>query len=258
MEPAKKSLGQYWLTDQQALEAIVDAAEIKPTDTVLEIGPGLGHLTGLLMNQAQDVIAVEFDTKLAARLEAKFAGRNLTIRQADILKFNLGDLPTAYKVVANIPYYLTGNLLQMLAGAANPPTVMVLLVQKEVAQRITAKPGQMSVLAISLQLYYRTELGVVVPAKLFNPVPKVDSQVVILQRHAKPLFHELDTKKFFRLVKAGFSEKRKMLRSSLAGGLNISKPQADSLLSSSGIAADARAQELSLKQWYKLYQHLEG
>ena len=134
---------------------------------------------------------------------------------------------------------------------------MVLLVQKEVAQRIVAKPGQMSVLAVSVQLYYQPQLGKVIPAELFIPPPKVDSQVVILKRREKPLFTGLDSNKFFKLVKAGFSERRKKLRSSLAGGLGISKEQADRLLAAAGVGSDSRAQELGLQQWYSLYRNLK-
>lgn len=256
MATPKKSLGQHWLTDSQALEAITEAAEIKQSDTVLEIGPGLGHLTQYLLDQAAHVIAVEVDETLASSLKSKFTGRNLTLHRGDILKFDLEQLPMAYKVVANIPYYLTSNLMQVLAESTNPPKMMVLLVQKEVAERLAAKAGAMSVLAVSVQLYYDVELGLKVPAKLFDPPPKVDSQAVILHRHVKPLFHDLDTKKFFRLVKAGFSERRKKLRSSLAGGLNMSREETDTLIKSAGIDPNLRAQELSLDQWYKLYKKL--
>ena len=255
MHYTKKSLGQHWLTDPQALEAIAEDAEIKRTDTVLEIGPGLGHLTEYLAGQAGHVLAVELDRRLSEELRRKFAGQKVTVHQGDILKFNLSQLPSAYKVVANIPYYLTSNLLRTLAEAPNPPKLMVLLVQKEVAQRLAAKPGDMSLLGISVQLYYDVEAGIVVPAKLFEPPPKVDSQVVVLLRHSKPVFHDLDTKKFFRIVKAGFSEKRKKLRSSLAGGLNLDREETDKLLKSAGIGPDSRAQELSLKDWYSIYKN---
>lgn len=253
MDKPKKTLGQYWLADTQALEAITESAEIKPTDTVLEVGPGLGHLTHYLASQAGHVVAVELDESLAVKLSNKFTGKNVTVHPADILKFDLGELPAAYKVVANIPYYLTSNLLRTLSESPNPPLLMVLLVQKEVSQRICAAPGRMSLLSVSVQLYYGAELGTVVPAELFEPPPKVDSQVVILRRHAKPLFHDLDTGLFFRLVRSGFSEKRKMLRSSLSGGLGISKDDTDELLISAGINGKLRAQNLSLDDWHKLY-----
>jgi len=254
MIPAKKSLGQHWLTDVEALEAISEYAEIGPKDTVLEIGPGLGHLTNYLVRQASHVIAVELDESLAAELPRRVPADNLSVVQADILEFDLTQLPIRYKVVANIPYYLTSNLMRVLSESSNPPHLMVLLVQKEVAERIAAGPGQMSLLAVSVQIYYRAELGIALQAELFIPPPKVDSRVVILTRHTKPLFHNLDTKNFFRLVKAGFSGRRKKLRSSLSAGLGIPKEQADELLVKAYISGEKRAQELSLQDWYKLYQ----
>jgi 16S rRNA (adenine1518-N6/adenine1519-N6)-dimethyltransferase len=169
MDIAKKSLGQHWLNDESALEAIAEAAEIKSTDTILEIGPGLGSLTHHLVKQAAHVIAVEVDQALVTSLPIRVPAKNLKVVQADILKFDLNELPVGYKVVANIPYYLTSNLLRVLAESSNPPSAMVLLVQKEVAQRVCAEPGQMSLLSVSVQLYYDAQLGVVVPAKLFIP-----------------------------------------------------------------------------------------
>jgi len=253
---ANKSLGQHWLDDTESLEAITEYAQIKSSDTVLEIGPGLGSLTRYLVNQARHVIAVELDQELAAQLPVRVPAGNLNVAQADIMSFNLDELPAGYKVVANIPYYLTSNLLRRLAEAANPPKLMVLLVQKEVAERICAAPGQMSLLGVSVQLYYRAELGMVVSRKLFAPPPKVDSQAVILTRHTKPLFKELDSQKFFQLVKAGFSERRKKLRGSLSGGLGISKAEADQLLEKAGINGDLRAQNLTLQEWHNIYKQL--
>ncbi len=253
---ADKSLGQHWLDNVEALEAITEYAEIKPTDTVLEIGPGLGSLTRYLVRQARHVIAVEFDSELALKLPERISAKNLTVVQADIMEFELDELPIGYKVVANIPYYLTSNLLRRLAEAANPPHLMVLLVQKEVAERLCAQPGQMSLLSVSVQLYYAAGLGIGVSKELFAPPPKVDSQVVILIRHPKPIFKELDTQKFFQVVKAGFSERRKKLRSSLSGGLGLSKEQTDQLLKRAGIDGDLRAQNLTLDQWHKIYKHI--
>ncbi len=267
MSITKKFLGQHWLTDIEALEAIAEAAEIKSTDTVLEVGPGLGHLTHQLIQQAAHVVAVELDKDLAANLEKNLSkhispdcrarpckGGRLTVVQGDILQFDLTELPAGYKIVANIPYYLTSNLLRVLSESTNPPALMVLLVQKEVAERICTPVGQMSLLSVSVQLYYGAELGLVVPAKLFVPPPKVDSQVVILRQHAKPLFRELDGQKFFQIVKAGFSGRRKKLRSSLAAGLGVSKGQADELLRGAKIDGNLRAQNLSLQDWHRLYK----
>jgi 16S rRNA (adenine1518-N6/adenine1519-N6)-dimethyltransferase len=253
MELPKKSLGQHWLEDESALKKISESIYISSDDTVLEIGPGLGALTKYLVKKAKKVIAVELDETLAARLNSVVPADNLEIIAQDILKFDFATLPHNYKVVANIPYYLTGNLLRVLISSTNPPKSMVLLVQKEVAERIAAKPGNMSMLAVSVQLYYEAELSDVVPAAAFHPAPKVDSQIVVLKRRLKPLFPNLNTQKFFRIVKAGFSEKRKKLRSSLSGGLGISKAEADELLNSADINLDLRAETLSLQQWYKIY-----
>lgn len=247
----KKSLGQHWLNDELALKSICEVAELEPDDTVLEIGPGQGSLTKHLVKKTKKVVAVEIDTALATKLPK---APNLEIVQQDILKFDLTILPTNYKVVANIPYYLTSNLIRVLSESTKPPSLMVLLVQKEVAERIAAQPGQMSVLAVATQLYYQPKLGQIVPARLFVPPPKVDSQVIILGRQPELLFPNIDIKKFFRIVKAGFSERRKKLRSSLAGGLGLSKERVDELLKQAKINPDARAQELSLEQWHSLYQ----
>lgn len=250
---AKKSLGQHWLNDRLALESIIEAAELDSDDTVLEIGPGLGSLTRKLVKRAGSVVAVELDPELAKRLRTEIAAENLEIIEADILAFDISQLPKDFKVVANIPYYLTSHLLRVLTESSNAPSKMVLLVQKEVAERIAAEPGRMNLLAVSAQLHYQPKLGEVVHAELFDPPPKVDSQVIILGRRPQPLFTELDNQKYFRLVKAGFSEKRKKLRSSLSGGLGIDKVEADQLLKAANIKPDVRAQELSLEQWHELY-----
>ena len=256
----KKSLGQHWLTDKTTLESICSSAGLAPDDTVLDVGPGLGHLTELLVPRVKRVVAVEKDEKLAKNLphhishlsEERPLKDGLGVVIGDILEFDLNQLPRSYKVVANIPYYLTSNLLRKFSESSNPPTSMTLLVQKEVAERICANPGQMSILAVSVQLYYECKLGQVVPARLFTPPPKVDSQVVMLNRRPKPLFMGLDTAKFFKIVKAGFSEKRKKLRTSLAGGLHITKEEADSTLKKDGINPNLRPQQLSLEDWYRL------
>lgn len=247
-----KSLGQHWLKDRLILEAIADSAAIQPTDTILEIGPGLGTLTSVLLSRAKEVVAVEYDGDLAARLPGQFPGKNLHVFHNDILQFDLTELPADYKVVANVPYYITSKIVQLLSEAANPPSLAVLLVQKEVAERLAARPGDMSILAVSAQLYHEVELGTLVPAAYFTPPPKVDSQVVVLRRREQPLFPELESKQFFRVVKAGFSAKRKKLRSSLSGGMAISKPEAEKLLSTAGIDPDVRAESLSLEEWARL------
>jgi len=248
----RKSLGQHWLNDKTALTEICRAGEISVDDVVLEVGPGQGSLTRLLVAQAKKVIAVELDDGLAKNLTHQVSADNLQIVSQDILGFDLNQLPIDYKVIANIPYYLTSHLIRRLTSAENPPKKIVLLIQKEVAERICAKPGQMSLLSVSAQLHYDCSLGIIVPAKLFEPPPEVESQVVIMDRRIQPLFIELDEKAYFRVVKAGFGERRKMLRSSLSGGLGISKEQADQLLAKADMDGGRRAQELSLQDWHKL------
>lgn len=283
----KRSLGQHWLHDVGALEAMAEAAEIIKGDDILEVGPGLGTLTEILLGRGTNVTAVEFDKELAEDLNARFrhSGRDpefrkknkdriisqaendnkvspcnrvtpckgkLQVVNEDILRFDLTKMPKNYKVCANIPYYLTSNLIRTLLESPNPPSVMALLIQKEVAERIVAEPGQMSILSVSVQFYAEATLKEVVPAELFTPPPKVDSQIIQIKRREAPLFPDIDSKKFFQLVKAGFSEKRKQLRSSLSGGLHISKAEADELLKKANIPPTARAQELYLDQWHQI------
>lgn len=251
---AKKSLGQHWLDDDISLEAMCVAADIREGDRVLEIGPGTGELTNKLLSHGAKVIALEIDERLHAELRQRF-GNNSSFQliAGDIRTFDLTELDAPYKIVANIPYYLTSHLLRILSESTNPPTKAALLVQKEVAERVVAEPGDMSLLSVTAQFYWQVSLGAVVPKELFTPPPKVDSQALVLNRRIEPLF-AVDEQQFFRLVKAGFSARRKKLRSSLAGGLRLGKPDIEQLLQSAEISADARAQELSLDKWHQLYQ----
>lgn len=247
-----KSLGQHWLKDRTILQQIVASGALQSTDTVLEIGSGLGTLTSELLRHAHDVVAVEYDRELARKLPGQFPGKRLTVIHENILDFDLDQLPYGYKVVANVPYYITSKIVEKLMTAANKPSVAVLLVQKEVAERIAAKPGNMSILAVSAQLYAKAELGIVVPAAYFTPPPKVDSQVVILTTRLAPLVATEDERALFRVVKAGFAAKRKKLRSSISAGLAITKLEAEELLRHAGIDPDLRAEELSLDDWHRL------
>ena len=250
--PTKKELGQHWLTDRFILSEIADAADIRPEDTVLEIGPGLGTLTSELLKRAHEVIAVEFDSDLARKLPGQFPGKRLTVNNADILSFDLSELPKGYVVVANVPYYITSKIVHKLMTADNKPRIAVLLVQKEVAERIAAEPGDMSILAVSAQMYAQAQLGIEVPKQFFTPPPKVDSQVIVLTTRQDPLVGKDTEARFFRMVKAGFSAKRKKLRSSLAGGLGIDKTTAETMLTAAKISPDARAESLSLDDWLRL------
>lgn len=252
MTAPKKSLGQHWLHNREVLSQIADAAKLTDTDTVLEIGPGLGTLTSELLRRANKVVAVEFDEALADKLPAQFPGKNLEVIQSDILHFDLSQLPAGYKVVANVPYYITSKIVQLLMTAKNKPATTVLLVQKEVAERLAAGPGDMSILAISAQSFAEVALGITVPAEYFTPPPKVDSAVVILKTRPEPIFKDIPEKDFFRVVKAGFSAPRKKIHSSLAGGLGISKQKAQDLLEKSNINPELRAENLSLDDWVRL------
>jgi 16S rRNA (adenine1518-N6/adenine1519-N6)-dimethyltransferase len=272
---ARKSLGQHWLQDQDTLEAMAEAAAVQAGDTVLEIGPGIGTLTATLLEHGADVIAVEFDEILAQTLPqnvphhvsedfadntgqapADFIRGHLQVVQSDILKFDLTSLPADYKITANIPYYLTSNLLRVISETPNPASRGALLVQKEVAQRVTAAPGRMSILGVSMQSYWEVSAGQVVAAELFTPPPKVDSQILVLQRRPTPLFGSMDERRFFRVVKAGFSSKRKTLRNTISAGLHISKIEAEAALNSAGIDAGLRPEALSIQQWVALAAEL--
>lgn len=254
MVAPKKSLGQHWLRDREILGHIADAAHLSPNDTVLEIGPGQGSLTSELLRRAGKVVAVEFDEALAAKLPGQFPGKNLEVIHADILNFDLSRLPIGYKVVANVPYYITSKIVQHLMTAKNKPSLVVLLVQKEVAERLAAGPGAMSILAVSAQSFADVTLDIPVPAEYFTPPPKVDSAVVVLKTLPQPLFHPVNERDFFRVVKAGFSSPRKKLSSSLAGGMNISKEEAKQLLERVGINPAIRAQDLPIDSWVELTQ----
>lgn len=254
MAGPKKSLGQHWLKDREVLSAIADDALIHANDTVLEIGPGLGTLTSELLRRAKKVVAVEIDGDLARKLPGQFPGKNLEVVNQDILSFDLRDLPKDYIVVANVPYYITSKIIHLLMTAPNKPRRVVLLIQKEVAERLAADAGEMSILAISAQVFATVELSDVVPAEYFTPPPKVDSQVVVLNTRTKALITEDTEKHFFKVVKAGFSLKRKKLRSSISAGLSISKDQAEQYLKQAGIDPNDRAEALTIQDWKKLSQ----
>jgi len=249
----KKALGQHWLHDRFSLEAMCDAANLTEKDVVIEIGPGLGTLTEQLVKRAKSVTAIEFDDELFKQLPSRVHSPRLSVVHADCLTFDYTSMSKGYKVVANIPYYLTSNLLRVLCESPNPPSTIVLLVQKEVAERVAAQPGNMSILSATVQFYCKASLGLNVPALLFTPPPKVDSQILILNTRDRPLFN-VDTKKFFALIKAGFSQKRKKLRTSISAGLGITKEDAEKLLILSHIDPNDRPQVLTLDQWYALYK----
>lgn len=254
----KKSLGQHWLHDHASLQAMCDAALVQSDDVILEIGPGLGTLTELLTQKAKQVIAIELDNKLALDLPKKVPASNLSIVTGDILTFDFTSLPKDYKIVANIPYYLTSHLIRIMSETTNPPITAALLVQKEVAQRLAAHPGAMSLLSVTAQFYWQVSVALEVPARLFTPPPKVDSQIVVLESREERLFPDVTPKDFFRLVKAGFAQRRKTLHNSLSGGLHLSRDETRALCETASIDPGRRAQTLSLEEWHKLYQALHA
>jgi 16S rRNA (adenine1518-N6/adenine1519-N6)-dimethyltransferase len=257
---ANKSLGQNWLVDEAALARIAAVAQLVPQDTVLEIGPGLGSLTRHLARAAGRVIAVELDAALIPALYRSLADyANVTLVQGDILHTDLSELmgrDTSYKVVANLPYYITSAVIRHLLEAQPRPSLIVLTVQLEVAQRITAAPGKLSLLAVSVQFYGRPTLVTHIKAGSFYPVPKVDSAVVRIEPYRYPAVDVADRDEFFAVVKAGFSQKRKQLHNALAAGL--AWPQADiaAALEHAGVDGRRRAETLALEEWASLARAL--
>jgi 16S rRNA (adenine1518-N6/adenine1519-N6)-dimethyltransferase len=252
---AHKGLGQNFLQDPLALEGIISAAGIQQTDTVLEIGPGLGSLTRYLAVSAKEVLAVELDQNLISPLKAVLSPyQNVQIIQGDILELSPTDLigESNYLVVANIPYYITSAVIRHLLESESKPRRIVLTIQKEVAQRICAKPGDMSLLALSVQVYGNPRIAAHIPAEAFFPAPKVDSAVLVVDIYPAPVLKEELLDSFFKLVKAGFSQKRKTLRNSLSSGLHISPPQAAELLTRVDIDPQRRAETLSIDEWERL------
>ena len=256
---ADKRLGQNFLQDPYTLEKIINTAEIRPTDTVLEIGPGLGSLTRYLAAAAQKVITVELDEKLFPPLEAVIAPyHNIQLVHGDILEVEPKELIEQgdYLVVANIPYYVTSAVIRHLLESNLKPRRIVLTIQKEVAERICAGSGDMSLLALSVQVYGQPHIATHVPAAAFFPTPKVDSSVLAIDIYPKPVIpiDMLDT--FFLLIKAGFSQKRKKLRNSLAAGMRLSTTETEKLLQAADVDPQRRAETLDLEEWGKLsYQY---
>ena len=253
---AKKGLGQHFLVDQGMLGKIVSAAELALNDTVIEVGPGLGVLTQELVKSAGRVIAVEIDPHLAESLQSKLSNfPNLTVLNADILELDPARLVKTpdYKVVANLPYYIAAPILRHFLEASLKPTLMVVMVQKEVGQSIAAAPGDMSILGISVQLYGKPTIIAYVPAESFYPQPKIDSAIVRIDIYAKSAVDVTDVAGFFDIVKAGFSAPRKQIRNSLAIGLDMPSPDVSDILKRAEIDPRRRPETLSLEDWARLH-----
>lgn len=252
---ADKRLGQNFLQDESALRKIAAAAEILQDDCVLEIGPGLGSLTRHLAVVARSVTAVELDPRLLPALQAVLAPHpNVRVVQGDILQLSIKDLveQSDYIVAANIPYNITSAIIRHLLESDPKPRRIVLTIQKEVAERICAQPGDLSLLALSVQVYGQPRIAAKIPASAFHPAPNVDSAILRIDIHDEPRIpvEILDT--FFKLIKAGFSQKRKTLRNSLSSGLHIPTKDAETLLASAGIDPMRRAETLSIDEWGKM------
>ena len=244
----KKSLGQNFLKSNLALKKIIEAGEISPDNIILEIGPGKGALTEKLLEKAGLVIAVEKDRNLFQFLEQKFSeeikNEKLILIEEDILKFNISEFADNYKIIANIPYNITGAILKKFLTEKNQPKMMVLMVQNEVAKRIVANDKKESVLSISIKAYGEPKIIMKVPARYFSPAPKVDSAVISIKNISRKIFIEnkLDENKFWEIVHAGFAHKRKKLSGNLK---NLIKNIPEEY-------KNKRAENLSLKDWIDL------
>ena len=266
---ARKGLGQHFLVDEEVLKLITSAAELTPTDVIMEIGPGLGVLTRELARQSGWVVTIELDSKLAVILEQSLTPfNNVTIVNGDVLRIDPATLlqeqkakfppiigsPFSYKVVANLPYYITSPVLRHFLEASLKPQIIVVMVQKEVAEAIVAKPGQMSILSISVQFYGEPAIISYVPAQCFYPAPEVDSAIMKIKLYSRPPVEVTDRESFFELVRAGFSAPRKQIGNSLAQGFGLSKTETLSLLGKASIVSQRRAETLTLGEWAKLWQ----
>jgi len=266
---ARKGLGQHFLIDEGVLKLITSAAGLTSADVIMEIGPGLGVLTKELARQGGWVVTIELDTKLADILKQTLAPfSNVAIINEDILRVDPATLlqeqrarfpvgiisPFSYKVVANLPYYITSPVLRHFLEASLKPQIMVVMVQKEVAEAIVAKPGQMSVLSISVQFYGEPAIVSYVPAQCFYPAPEVDSAILKIRLYSQPPIEVTDKESFFGLVRAGFSAPRKQIGNSLAQGLELPKAECLSLLGKASVVPQRRAQTLTLGEWAKLWQ----
>ena len=261
----KKSLGQHFLVDEAVLEHILSAAELGPGDIVVEVGPGLGILTEGLAKRRARIIAVELDSKLVALLKKRLAAfPDVKIVHADILKvtsqrllqnnLSASELVRGYKVIANLPYYITSPVLRHFLEGESRPSAMVVMVQKEVGEAIAATPGKMSLLSVKTQFYSKPAIISYVPAASFYPPPKVDSVILRMDVYSRPPIEVSDVAGFFDIVMHGFSAPRKQLRNSLAHSLGMPPGQVASLLEKAGIEAKRRAETLSLEEWRKLWE----
>jgi dimethyladenosine transferase len=251
----KKSLGQNFLVDPNGLDKVMLAAGVGPKDTVLEIGAGLGSLTVLLAQAARQVVALEIDRGLLPPLtKVTSAYKNVRIVEGDVLKLPLEELVPGegYLVVANIPYYISSAIIRRLLETETRPERMVLTVQQEVAERICAKDGKLSLLALSVQVFGAPKIEARIPSGCFFPAPDVDSAVLSIALYPQPLIALDALDDFFRLAHAGFSQKRKTLRNALSAGLGLPASETEKLLATAEIDPQRRAETLSITEWGQL------
>jgi len=258
---ARKGLGQNFLIHDMELQKIVKIADINNSDTILEIGPGLGSLTRYLAMEARKVVAVELDSNLIPPLkDATSQFDNIEIIHGDILKINIGDIidKSEYLVVANIPYFITSAIIRHLLEHKRKPKRIVLTIQLEVAKRICAVDGAMSILSLSVQIYGQPRLVHQISPNAFFPQPKIDSAVLCIDIYDNPLVDNDSIDKFFKLIHAGFSQKRKTLRNSLSAGLNLPPFTIEQLLIKGNIDPKRRAETLSIPEWLSLCNNYKG
>jgi 16S rRNA (adenine1518-N6/adenine1519-N6)-dimethyltransferase len=255
---ARKGLGQNFLIDDTVLNNIISAADLTAKDFVIEVGPGLGTLTSELVKNAGTVVAVELDEKLSSQLKLKFSGlANLCVINADILEVNIADLlkdQRTYKVVANIPYYITSPIFHYFLEAPLKPSLMVMMMQREVGEAIIAEPGKLSMLAISVQVFSKPRVISIVSPQSFYPQPKVESVIVRFDVRDEPAVKVMDLDNFLSFVKCGFKSPRKQLRNSLATGLGKKTDEISLLLVRANIDSQRRAETLTLNEWQNLYE----
>ncbi len=251
-----KVFGQNFLMNEVVLQDMVDSVPIKKNEAILEVGPGIGNLTERLINTGNYVLSIEKDKGFISILrELSKRHENFRFEIEDILHFDfsaaLADY-AGYHVVANIPYYITGKIIQLLLAAPRRPKTITLLIQKEVAHNVSAKPGNLNLLAISVQLYGEVRILETVKARDFYPAPKVDSAIIQIALHDKPKYKLADEKKFFRIIRACFAGKRKQIHNTLMNNLKLEKGAVTAILEKAGIESKARPQELSIDQWILL------
>ncbi len=248
-----KDLGQHFLTDKSVLAKMVETTGLSKNDIVVEVGPGLGIMTRELAKRAKKVYAVEIDPKIAEILSTTcIKYPNIKIVRGDIRDFSPKGIGK-YKVAANLPYYITSHVIKKFLEEKHKPATITVLIQREVAERICAKPGRMSILSVAVQFYGMPEIVELVSPMAFFPSPKVYSAILKIKVFKEPLFEDINARVFFRLVRAGFGEKRKMLSNSMSGGLGIDKDIAEKLLKGAGVEPMLRAERLSLDDWRRIY-----